>query len=121
MAGVDALPRLGEGRQGRHGSSARRQGSSKTCSRAPRSGTSSSTGSATRCGRGARPATRARQQLERKRWEIRARSADGIASAIYLTAAGQRVVIVHAFVKKTQKTPKAAIDLARRRAREVLT
>lgn len=61
------------------------------------------------------------RQLERKLWEIRARGADGIARAIYLTAAGQRVVIVHAFVKKTQKTPKAALELARRRAREVLT
>lgn len=61
------------------------------------------------------------QQLERKLWEIRARGADGIARAIYLTATGQRVVIVHAFVKKTQKTPKAALELARRRAREVLT
>lgn len=59
--------------------------------------------------------------VERKLWEIRAKGPDGIARAIYVTATGRRVVIVHAFVKKTQKTPKAALEIARRRAREVLT
>jgi phage-related protein len=44
---------------------------------------------------------------------------DGIARAIYVTAAGERVVVVHAFVKKTQKTPQHALEVARQRAKEV--
>lgn len=45
---------------------------------------------------------------------------DGIARAIYVTATGKRVVIVRAFVKKTQKTPGHELELARQRAKEVL-
>ena len=44
---------------------------------------------------------------------------DGIARAIYVTAKGERVVVLHAFVKKTQKTPQAALEVARQRAEEV--
>ena len=59
------------------------------------------------------------KHLEGKLWEIRAKGADGIARAVYVTATGRRVVVLHAFVKKTQKTPKAALDIARKRAKEV--
>ena len=34
-------------------------------------------------------------------------------------ATGRRVVVVRAFVKKTQKTPRAEIELSLRRAKEV--
>jgi len=44
---------------------------------------------------------------------------DGIARALYVTAIGKRVIVVRAFVKKTQKTPPAEIALALRRAKEV--
>ena len=44
---------------------------------------------------------------------------DGIARALYVTAIGRRVVVVRAFVKKTQKTPRAEIQLALRRAKEI--
>lgn len=44
---------------------------------------------------------------------------DGIARAIYVTAAGERVVVVHAFAKKTQKTPQRALETAPSRAKEV--
>jgi len=46
---------------------------------------------------------------------------DGISRAIYVTATGQRVVVVRVFVKKTRKTPKREIDLALKRAKEVLS
>jgi hypothetical protein len=36
-----------------------------------------------------------------------------------VTAIGERVVVVRVFVKKTQKTPDAEIDLALQRAKEV--
>jgi phage-related protein len=44
---------------------------------------------------------------------------DGIGRAIYVTAVGRRVVVVLAFVKKTQQTPQAVLALAERRAKEV--
>ena len=47
------------------------------------------------------------------------RQGDGIARALYITAIGRRVVVVRAFVKKTQKTPRAEIELALRRARDI--
>ena len=58
--------------------------------------------------------------LGNKLWEMRMSGKDGIARAIYILAAGRRVVILHAFVKKTQKTPAGAIRLALARAKEVL-
>ena len=41
-----------------------------------------------------------------------------MARAIYVTAHKRRVAILHAFVKKSQKTPRAAIDRALTRAKE---
>jgi len=52
-------------------------------------------------------------------WEMRMKGKDGISRAIYVTASGQRVVVVRVFVKKTQKTPRGEIDLAFERAKEV--
>jgi phage-related protein len=49
---------------------------------------------------------------------LRLTGRDGIARAIYVTAIGRRVVVVRAFVKKTQRTPRAEIKLALRRAKE---
>ena len=52
-------------------------------------------------------------------WEIRLKGKAGIARALYITAREQRVVIVRAFIKKTEKTPTNEIDLALQRAKEV--
>jgi phage-related protein len=59
------------------------------------------------------------KHLEGKLWELRLTGRDGIARALYVTAVGRRVVVVRAFVKKTQKTPRSEIELALRRAKEV--
>jgi len=59
------------------------------------------------------------KHLEGALWEMRLKGKDGIARAAYLTASGHRVVVVHVFVKKTQKTPRREIDTALRRAKEV--
>jgi phage-related protein len=59
------------------------------------------------------------KHLEDKLWELRLTGRDGIARAIYVTATGQRVVIVRIFAKKTQKTPARELELARQRAKEV--
>jgi phage-related protein len=59
------------------------------------------------------------KHLEGRLWELRLTGRDGIARALYVTAIGRRVIVVRAFVKKTQKTPRAEIELALRRAKEI--
>ena len=60
------------------------------------------------------------KHLEGKLWEMRLTGRDGIPRALYVTATGKRVIVLRAFVKKTQTTPRAEIDLALRRAKENL-
>jgi phage-related protein len=52
-------------------------------------------------------------------WEIRLKGKAGIARALYIAAKEQRVVILRAFVKKTEKTPAGEIELALQRATEL--
>jgi phage-related protein len=52
-------------------------------------------------------------------WEIRLKGKAGIARALYVTAKAQRVVIVRAFIKKTEKTPTGEIDQALQRTKEL--
>jgi phage-related protein len=59
------------------------------------------------------------KHLEGKLWELRLTGPDGIARALYVTAVGRRVIVVRAFVKKTQKTPSGEIKLALQRAKEI--
>ncbi len=59
------------------------------------------------------------KHLEDKLWEMRMQGRDGIARSIYITASGQRVVVLHTFMKKTQKTPRSALEIARIRAKEL--
>lgn len=44
---------------------------------------------------------------------------DGIARAAYITVKETRVVVVHVFRKKTQKTPRRDIEFALKKAKEV--
>ncbi|WP_306870479.1 type II toxin-antitoxin system RelE/ParE family toxin [Neorhizobium galegae] len=59
------------------------------------------------------------KHLEGPIWEMRMRGRDGIARAAYVTASGHRIVVLHVFQKKTQKTPKRNIEIALRRAKDV--
>jgi phage-related protein len=59
------------------------------------------------------------KHLEGPLWEMRMKGKDGIARAAYVTASGHRAIVVHVFVKKTQKTPRREIETALRRAKEV--
>ena len=59
------------------------------------------------------------KHLENKLWEIRLKGKDGISRALYVTAHEKRVVVVRAFIKKTQKTPRKEIKLALERAKEI--
>jgi phage-related protein len=59
------------------------------------------------------------KHLEGPLWEMRMKGKDGIARAAYIAAKGRRVVVVHVFTKKTQKTTRRDIETALRRAKEV--
>ena len=52
-------------------------------------------------------------------FEVRAKGKEGIGRALFCTTAGQTIMILHAFIKKSQKTPQRDLELARRRLREV--
>jgi phage-related protein len=52
--------------------------------------------------------------------EIRIKMGDGSFRAFYYTASARGVLVFHAFVKKTQRTPPLEIDLARKRLKELL-
>jgi phage-related protein len=59
------------------------------------------------------------KHLEGRLWEMRKKGKDGIARAAYVTATGKRIVVVHVFGKKTEKTPRREIETALRWAKEV--
>jgi phage-related protein len=52
-------------------------------------------------------------------FELRLRGREGAGRAFYCFVVGQRIVILHAFVKKTQGTPEQELRVARRRMKEV--
>lgn len=60
------------------------------------------------------------KHLEGKLWELRAKAGEGIALALYVTMTGQRVVVLHVFEKKTQKTPRRAIEIALDRMKRMM-
>jgi phage-related protein len=51
--------------------------------------------------------------------ELRLKGADGIARVFYCTLAGRRIVMLHSFVKKSEKTPPAERRIAETRLKEV--
>ena len=59
------------------------------------------------------------KHLEDRLWEMRLMGRDGIARAIYVTASGRRIVVLRTFIKKTEKTPKRELELARERAKKI--
>ena len=61
------------------------------------------------------------KHIEGRLWEMRMKGKSGISRALYVTAAGQRVVILRVFIKKTDKTPRREIDLAISRAKVIKT
>ena len=52
-------------------------------------------------------------------WEIRMKGADGISRALYVTTKPQRVIVLRAFIKKTNKTPRKEIRIALKRAKDI--
>lgn len=52
-------------------------------------------------------------------FELRLRATEGIARVLYCTMIGKRIMILHQFTKKTNKTPPKELGIARRRMKEV--
>jgi phage-related protein len=52
-------------------------------------------------------------------YEIRSKGKEGIGRSLYCTVKEQEVIILHSFIKKTQKTPKKALGIAKKRMKEV--
>jgi phage-related protein len=57
------------------------------------------------------------KSLGNKLWEIRASGRDGIARGIYIIATSKKILILHVFIKKSQRTPSHAISTAIQRAK----
>jgi phage-related protein len=51
-------------------------------------------------------------------FELRIKAAEGIARVFYCTVVNRRIVMLHHFVKKTDKTPRRELATALRRMRE---
>lgn len=52
-------------------------------------------------------------------FELRLKSAEGIARVFYCTLIGQRILMLHSFVKKSQRTPPRELRLAENRMKEI--
>lgn len=52
-------------------------------------------------------------------FELRLKAAEGIARVFFCTLIGRRIVMLHSFIKKTERTPKRELDVAHNRMREV--
>ncbi len=60
------------------------------------------------------------KHLEGKLWEIKFKGLDGNYRIAYVVVSGARMFWIHAFKKKTQKTPQNDLDTAFRRMKEIL-
>ena len=51
-------------------------------------------------------------------FELRLKAAEGIARVFYCTVVNRNIVVLHSFVKKTDKTPPRELKVARQRMKE---
>ena len=52
-------------------------------------------------------------------FELRLKSKEGIARVFFCTIVNKKIVMLHAFINKSQKTPKKEISIAIKRMKEV--
>ncbi|TAG77667.1 MAG: type II toxin-antitoxin system RelE/ParE family toxin [Burkholderiales bacterium] len=52
-------------------------------------------------------------------FELRLKGGEGIARVFYCALIGKRIVMLHSFVKKSQKTPPNELKLATKRMKEI--
>lgn len=58
------------------------------------------------------------RKLEKGLWEVRTTLEDGIARVVF-TVQDTRMILLHGFIKKSQKTPKNELTTARKRFKRV--
>ena len=59
--------------------------------------------------------------IESGLFELRIKSKEGIARVFFCTKNGKKIIMLHSFIKKSQKTPKKEIKTAKKRMSEVAT
>ncbi len=52
-------------------------------------------------------------------FEIRAKGKEGIGRSFFCTVKGKEIIILHSFIKKSQKIPKKELATAKKRLKEV--
>ena len=52
-------------------------------------------------------------------FELRLKGAEGIARVFFCTLVGRRIVMLHSFIKKTNKTPQRELETAASRLKEL--
>ncbi len=58
-------------------------------------------------------------KVEKDMFEIRAKGVEGIGRSLFCTTKGAKIIILHSFIKKTQKIPKKELSIARKRLKEL--
>jgi phage-related protein len=51
-------------------------------------------------------------------FELRLKAAEGISRVFYCTMVGRKIVMLHQFIKKSDKTPPRELEIAQRRMKE---
>ena len=60
------------------------------------------------------------KSIENGLLELRVKSKEGIARIFFCTRVGKKIIMLHSFIKKSQKTPKKEIKIAKIRMKEVM-
>ena len=58
--------------------------------------------------------------IDKGLFELRVKSKEGIARVFFCIKIGKKIIMLHSFIKKSQKTPKKEIRIAKTRMKEVL-
>jgi phage-related protein len=58
------------------------------------------------------------RKMEADLWEARSNLEHGKTSRVFFTVSGNQMILLHGFIKKSQKTPQKEIELARNRKNE---
>ncbi len=57
--------------------------------------------------------------IENGLFELRVKSKEGIARVFFCTKVGEKIIMLHSYIKKSQKIPKKEIKIAKSRMSEV--
>lgn len=52
-------------------------------------------------------------------FELRCKGKEGVGRVFYCTMVDREIILLHSFIKKTQKTPLQELEIAKRRMKEV--